>query len=118
MMEIDIRGGGWRRRASAFDSGDGRRWVLAFDGGDGWQLWQRWTIETAFDGGGGSGAQWRQQHLMAFYSMGDGLRREDERVAQGQATQQPASMMRGLEGGATRGQQEMMARQSAGAMRQ
>jgi len=38
MMEIDISGGGWRRRASAFDSGDGRRWVLAFGGGDGRQL--------------------------------------------------------------------------------
>jgi hypothetical protein len=54
-MEIDISGGGWRRRASAFDSGDGRRLVLAFDGGDGRQLWQRWTIETAFNGGGGGG---------------------------------------------------------------
>ena len=47
-MEIDISGGRWQRRASAFDSGDGQRWSLAFDGGDGWQLWQRWTIETAF----------------------------------------------------------------------
>ena len=52
-MEIDISGGGWRRRASAFDSGDGQRWVLVFDGGDGRQMWQRWTIETAFNGGGG-----------------------------------------------------------------
>ena len=52
-MKIDISGGGWRRRALAFDSGDGRRWALAFDSGDGrWQLWQRWTIETAFNGGG------------------------------------------------------------------
>jgi len=117
-MEIDISGGGWRWWASAFDSGDGRRWVLAFDGGDGRQLWQRWTIEMAFDGGGGSGVQWQQQHLTAFYGVGDGLRREDERVVQGQATQQPASMMRGREGGATRGRQEMMAQQPAGAMRQ
>ena len=54
-MEIDISGGGWRRQASAFDSGDGRRWALAFDGGNGWQLWQRWTIETAFNGSGGGG---------------------------------------------------------------
>ncbi len=54
-MGIDIRGGGWRRRASAFDRGDGRRWVLAFDGGDGRRLWQWWTIETAFNGGGGGG---------------------------------------------------------------
>ena len=50
-MEIDISGGGWRWRASAFDSGDGRRCALAFDGGDGRQLWQRLTIETAFNGG-------------------------------------------------------------------
>jgi len=54
-MEIDISGGGWRRQASAFDSGDGRRWALAFDGSNGWQLWQRWTIETAFNGSGGGG---------------------------------------------------------------
>jgi hypothetical protein len=38
MMEIDISGGGWRRRASAFYSGDGQRWALEFDGGDGGQL--------------------------------------------------------------------------------
>ena len=55
MMEIDISGGGWQRRASAFDSSDGQRWALAFDGGDGLQLWQRWTIETAFNGGSGGG---------------------------------------------------------------
>jgi hypothetical protein len=76
-MEIDISSGGWRWWASAFDSGDGRRWALAFNGGngDGRQLWQRWTIETAFDGDGGGGVQWRQQGLTA-------------RAAQGQATQQ------------------------------
>ena len=59
-MEIDISGGGWQRRASAFDSGDERRWVLAFDGGNGRQLWQRWTIEMiemAFNGGGGGGVR-------------------------------------------------------------
>ena len=55
MMEVEISGGGWQRRALAFDSGDGRRWALAFDGGDGCQLWQGWTIEMAFNGGGGSG---------------------------------------------------------------
>jgi len=38
VMEIDISGGGWRWRASALDSGDGRRWALAFDGGNGWLL--------------------------------------------------------------------------------
>jgi hypothetical protein len=37
-MEIDISGGGWRRRAPAFDRGDGQRWALVFDGGDGRQL--------------------------------------------------------------------------------
>jgi hypothetical protein len=37
-MEIDISGGGRRRRVSAFDSGDGQRWALAFGGGDGRQL--------------------------------------------------------------------------------
>jgi hypothetical protein len=78
-----------------FDSGDGQRWVLAFDGADKWQLWQRWKIETAFNGGGGGGVRWWQQCLTAFDGVGDGLRQEDERAAQGQATQQPASTMRG-----------------------
>jgi len=70
-MEIDISGGGWQCRASAFDSGAGRRWVLAFDGGDGRQLWQRWTIETAFNGGGGGGVRWWRQHSTAFDGVGD-----------------------------------------------
>ena len=65
-----------------FDSGDGRRWVLTFDGADKWQLWQRWKIEMAFNGGGGGGVRWRQQHLTAFDGVGDGLRREDERAVQ------------------------------------
>ena len=94
-MEMVISGGGWRRRASAFDSGDGRRRALAFDGGDGRQLWQRWTIETAFNGGSGGGVRWRQQRSTAFDGIGDGLQREDEKAAQGQAMQQPASTMRG-----------------------
>jgi len=94
-MEIDISGGGWQRQASAFDSGNGKRWALALDGGNGWQLWQRWTIETAFNGGGGGGVRWRQQRSTAFDGVGDGLRREDEKVVQGQAAQQPASTMRG-----------------------
>ena len=87
-MEIDISGGGWRRWASAFDSGDGRRWALAFNGGDGRQL--RWMIEKEFYSGD-SGVRWQQQHSTAFNGIGngDGLRREDEKVAQGQATQQP-----------------------------
>ena len=54
-MEIGISGGGWRRWASAFDSGNGRRWALEFDGGNGRQLWQRWMIDTVFNGGGGGG---------------------------------------------------------------
>ena len=102
-MEIDISGGRWRRRASAFDSGDEWRWVLAFDGGDGRQLWQRWTKEMVFNGGGGGCVRWWQQHSTAFDGVGDELQQEDERVAQGQAMQQPASTMRGREGGATRG---------------
>ena len=72
-MEIDISGGEWQRRASAFDSSDERRWALAFDGGDGRQPWQRWMIEMAFNGGGGSGVRWRQQHSMAFDGMGEEL---------------------------------------------
>ncbi len=94
-MDIDISGGGWRRQASAFESGDEQWWALVFDGGDGRQLRQRWTIEMSFNDGGGSGVRWRQQHLTAFDGVGDELRREDERAAQGQATQQPASTMRG-----------------------
>jgi len=54
-IEIDISSGGWRRQASAFDGSDVQMWVLEFDGGNGQQLWQRWTIETAYNGGGGSG---------------------------------------------------------------
>jgi len=54
-MEIDISGGGWRWWASALDSRDGRRWALEFDGGNGQQLWQRWMIDTAFNGSGGGG---------------------------------------------------------------
>ena len=72
----------------------------------------------AFNGGGDGGVRWRQQRLRAFNGVGDGLRQEDERAAQGQATQQPASTMRGREGGATRGRQEMMAQQPACATRQ
>ena len=94
-MEIDISGGGWQRQASVFDSSDERRWALAFDSGDGRQLWQRWMIEMVFNGGGGGGVRWRQQHLTASNGVGDELRREDVRAAQGQATQQPASTMRG-----------------------
>ncbi len=60
---------------SAFDGGDGRRWALAFDfdGCDGRHLWQRWKIETAFNGGGGGGVRWRQQRSTVFDSIGDGI---------------------------------------------
>ena len=106
-MAIDTSGGGWRRWASAFDGSDGRRWVLAFDGGDGRKLCQWWTIKTAFNGGGGGGGvRWRWQSLMAFdgtaMDYGKAMARqrrlaqlEDERAAQGEATQQPAGVMRG-----------------------
>jgi len=66
-MEVDISFVGWRQLASAFDSGNGRRWVLAFDGGDGRQLWQRWMIETAFNGGGGGGVRRRLMGLAMNY---------------------------------------------------
>jgi hypothetical protein len=52
-MATDTSSGGWRWRASAFDGGDEKNWVLVFDGGNGQQLWQQWTIETAFNGSGG-----------------------------------------------------------------
>ncbi len=72
-MEIDISGGQWRQRVSAFDGGDGQMWALAFYGGNGRQRWQRWRIETAvavvFDSD--SSVQWRS---MALYGVGNGLR--------------------------------------------
>jgi len=126
-MAIDTSGGGWRRWASAFDGSDGRRWVLAFDGGDGRKLCQWWTIKTAFNGGGGGGVRWRWQSLMAFdgtaMDYGKAMARqrrlaqlEDERAAQGEATQQPVGVMRGREGCTTIRRREMM-RQPAGATR-
>jgi len=101
--------------------------VLAFDGGDGRKLCQWWTIKTAFNGGGGGSVRWQWQSLMAFdgtaMEYGKAMARqrrpaqqEDERAAQGDATQQPAGVMRGREGGATMRRQEMM-RQSAGTTR-
>ncbi len=54
-------------------SNNGRMWALAFDGGDGRHPWQRWTIETAFNGGGGGVVRWRQQPLTVFDGVGDGL---------------------------------------------
>jgi hypothetical protein len=102
--------------AAAFDSDGGggyglamarRRWKLtsAVAGGNGGC--QRltaamdeeggcWRMTVALDGscgsgGGGSGVRWRQQRSMALDGVSDGLRQEDERAAQGQATQQPAS---------------------------
>ena len=52
-MAIDTSGGRWLQRASAFDDNNGQRWVLALGDGDGQQLWQWWTVEPAFNVGGG-----------------------------------------------------------------
>jgi hypothetical protein len=64
----------------------GRRWTKVgigiLDTGNGWQLWQGWTIETAFNDGGGGGIRWRQQRLTAFDGVGDGLWWEDKRAVQ------------------------------------
>jgi len=57
------------------------------------------TKETTFTRGGGGGVRWQQQRSTAFDGVGGGIRREDERTAQGQAKQQPSSMMIGREGG-------------------
>ena len=38
-MAIDTSGGGWQRRASAFDGGNGRRFAMMFDGNER-QLWR------------------------------------------------------------------------------
>ncbi len=51
-MVIDTSGGGWRQRASAFDSGDGRRWPLVFDDGDRRLLWQQLAVDNRY------GIQW------------------------------------------------------------
>ena len=48
-MAIETSNGMWRRRESAFDGGNGRRFALVFEG-NGQQLWKRWTIETVFNG--------------------------------------------------------------------
>jgi hypothetical protein len=84
-----------------------------FDGGDGRKLCQWWTIKTAFNGGGGGGVRWWWQSSMAFNGMvmdyGKAMARqrrlaqlEDERAAQGKATQQPAGVMKGQEGCTTK----------------
>ena len=52
-MAIDTSGGGWQQRASAFDGGDGGRWLLVFDGGDRQLLWQQWIVDNRY------GIQWR-----------------------------------------------------------
>ena len=38
-MAIDTSGGGWQRRASAFDGGNGQRFAMMFDGNER-QLWR------------------------------------------------------------------------------
>jgi hypothetical protein len=117
-MGIDTIGGGWRQRASEFD-GSQRRWPLVFDGGDGRLLWQQWTVDNRYR------VQWRRWRWRSmttaafdgvFDGFGDGLCSEamasrgkagTTRVqkvgARREATQQPASTMRGQEGGTTRG---------------
>jgi hypothetical protein len=60
-MEIDISGGGWRQRASAFDGGNGRRWALGFDG-----RWQWTAVVAAVDNRYGiQWWQWRWRLMMA-----------------------------------------------------
>ena len=67
-----------------------------FDSGDGRQLWQRWTIEMAFNDGSGGGIQWRQKRLTAFGGVVDGLRQGDDEAKM-------VGTMRGGEGSARRG---------------
>jgi hypothetical protein len=43
-MVIGTSDGVWQQRVSAYDNGDGRRWLFVFDGGDGRLLWHQWTI--------------------------------------------------------------------------
>jgi hypothetical protein len=43
---------GRQRLTAAMD--EGGRWALT-GGGNGQQLWQQWTIDTAFNGGSGGG---------------------------------------------------------------
>ncbi len=81
---------------SAFDGGNGQRWVLAFDGGNGRQLWQWCAIETAFIGGSGGGILWRRQHLAAFNGVSDGLQQGNDKAKM-------AGTTRGQEGSARRG---------------
>jgi hypothetical protein len=86
----------------------------------------RWHLMVAMDGSCGSGGQERWCSMAAVVVAFDGdksvrkcliaLSMEDEREVQEEATQQPAGMMRGQEGGATRGRREML-RQPAGATR-
>ncbi len=49
---------------------------MAFDSDDGQQMLQWWTINTAFNDGGGDGGgiRWRRQHFMVFDGVGEGLR--------------------------------------------
>ena len=48
-----------------------------FDCGDGRQLWQRWTIETAFNGGSGGDVRWHQHRSTVFDGAGDEPRQGD-----------------------------------------
>ena len=89
-MAIDTSGGGWRRRASAFDGDGGDEWrfallwtaaVVAVNDRDGLQWW-RW--------------RWCLMAVAAFDGHGDGLRLSDGKAKM-------AGTTRGREGGARRG---------------
>jgi hypothetical protein len=87
-MGIDTSGGGWRRRASEFDGGNGWRFallwtaaVVAVNDRDGVQWW-RW--------------RWRLMALAAFDYHGEGLWLSDGKAKM-------AGTTRGREGGAMRG---------------
>jgi hypothetical protein len=45
---------------------EGGRWCLTVVMDDCCGSSGQWTIDTAFNGGGGGGVQWRRQHLMVF----------------------------------------------------
>ena len=94
-MVIDTSGGGRRQPASEFDDGDGQRWPLVFDGGDGRLMWQQWTKDTMFNGGGGGGVRWLWQYLTVFGGIFDGLRQGDDEAKM-------ASTTRGQERGTKR----------------
>jgi hypothetical protein len=107
-MVIGTSDGVWQQRVSAYDNGDGRRWLFVFDGGDGRLLWHQWTIVvTMLDDVGDGLRQGNGEAKMAGtvasvdnrygvqYGIGDGLR-------QGNGEAKMAGTVRGREGGARR----------------